>query len=220
VSDDLLDVHPFTVIAIDGPAGSGKSTVGRRLAAELGLEYLDTGAMYRGVTFAALRRGIDPGDGEVVARLARQVELVLSPEGITVDGVDASIEIRGPEVTRAVSQVAANADVRHEMVRRQREWTHHRNGGVLEGRDIGSVVFPDAALKIYLTASPEVRAQRRSQEVTDLDYQTVAADIARRDALDQGRETSPLAQANGAVVVDTSDKGVDEIVAEIKAMLA
>jgi cytidylate kinase len=219
VTDDLDTAHALTVIAIDGPAGSGKSTVGKRLAAELGLEYLDTGAMYRGVTFAALRRGIDPGDVEVVARLATQVELSTDEGAITVDGVDASIEIRGPEVTRAVSQVAANPAVRTEMVRRQREWALQRHGGVLEGRDIGSVVFPDAALKIYLTASPEVRAQRRSKEVTDLDYQTVAADIARRDALDQGRETSPLAQAEGAVVVDTSEKGIDEIVAELKALL-
>jgi cytidylate kinase len=219
VTDAPDNAHALTVIAIDGPAGSGKSTVGKRLAAELGLEYLDTGAMYRGVTFAALRRGIDPGDVDVVARLATQVELESHDGSITVDGVDASIEIRGPEVTRAVSQVAANPAVRTELVRRQRAWAHQRNGGVLEGRDIGSVVFPDAVLKIYLTASPEVRAQRRSKEVTDLDYQTVAADIARRDALDQGRETGPLAQADGAVVVDTSEKGIDEIVAELKALL-
>jgi cytidylate kinase len=219
VTDAPDNAHALTVIAIDGPAGSGKSTVGKRLAAELGLEYLDTGAMYRGVTFAALRRGIDPGDVDVVARLATQVELESHEGSITVDGVDASIEIRGPEVTRAVSQVAANPAVRTELVRRQRAWAHQRNGGVLEGRDIGSVVFPDAVLKIYLTASPEVRAQRRSKEVTDLDYQTVAADIARRDALDQGRETGPLAQADGAVVVDTSEKGIDEIVAELKALL-
>lgn len=209
--------HPFTVIAIDGPAGSGKSTVGRRLAAALDLEYLDTGAMYRGVTFAALRRGIDPADAEVVARLARQVELELGEGTLVVDGVDATIEIRGPEVTRAVSLVAANPEVRAELVRRQREWAQERNGGVLEGRDIGTVVFPDAALKVYLTASPEVRAARRSQEVTDLDYQTVAADLARRDALDQGRETSPLALADDALVVDTSELSVEQIVDDLVA---
>lgn len=207
------------VIAIDGPAGSGKSTVGRRLAAELGLEYLDTGAMYRGVTFAALRRGIDPADGEVVARLALQVELDLADGSIVVDGVDATIEIRGPEVTRAVSLVASNADVRAEMVRRQRQWAVDRRGGVLEGRDIGSVVFPDATLKVYLTASPEIRASRRSKEVTDLSYETVAADIARRDALDQGREHSPLAVADGAVTVDTSERSIDSIVGELKRLL-
>jgi cytidylate kinase len=215
VSDAASSERPLTVIAIDGPAGSGKSTVGRRLAAQLGLDYLDTGAMYRGVTFAALRRNIDPADADVVARLAEQVELELHEGTLTVDGVDATIEIRGPEVTRAVSLVAANPAVRKELVRRQREWAEARGGGVLEGRDIGSVVFPDAVLKVYLTASPEVRAERRSKEVTDLDYATVAADIARRDAADQGRDDSPLAQAEGALVVDTSHRDVDEIVADL-----
>ncbi len=205
----------LTVVAIDGPAGSGKSTVGRALARRLGLEYLDTGAMYRGVTFAALRRGIDPADAEVVARLAQQVELVLEDGSLTVDGVDATIEIRGPEVTRAVSMVAANPEVRRELVRRQREWAEARGGGVLEGRDIGSVVFPDAVLKVYLTASPEVRAERRSKEVTDLSYETVAADLARRDAFDQGRADSPLELAEGAILVDTTDRPVDEIVADL-----
>lgn len=221
MSDALADEpsRSLTVIAIDGPAGSGKSTVGRRLATDLGLEYLDTGAMYRGVTFAALRRGIDPADADVVARLAKQVELDVRDGVVTVDGVDASIEIRGPEVTRAVSIVAANAEVRAELVRRQRAWAAERGGGVLEGRDIGSVVFPDAVVKVYLTASPETRAARRSKEVTDLSYETVAADLARRDALDQGRETSPLELADGAVVVDTTDRSIEEIVAEIVAMV-
>ncbi|WP_421120083.1 (d)CMP kinase [Aquihabitans daechungensis] len=219
MSDASPSDRPFTVIAIDGPAGSGKSTVGKRLAAQLGLEYLDTGAMYRGVTFAALRRGIDPADADVVARLAEQVELELQDGTLIVDGVDATIEIRGPEVTRAVSLVAANPAVRKELVRRQREWAEAHGGGVLEGRDIGSVVFPDAALKVYLTASPEVRAERRSKEVTDLDYATVAADIARRDAADQGRDDSPLAQAEGALVVDTSDRDIDEIVASLVSRL-
>jgi cytidylate kinase len=207
------------VIAIDGPAGSGKSTVARRLADRLGLEYLDTGAMYRAVTFAALRRGVDPEDVEPVARIAQEVRLKVSADSVVVDDVDATIEIRGPEVTRAVSIVAANPDVRRELVSRQREWARQRNGGVLEGRDIGSVVFPDAELKVYLTASPEVRADRRSQEVTDLDYQTVAADLARRDALDQGREADPLHEADDAVVVDTSELTVDEIVERLAAML-
>lgn len=208
------------VVAIDGPAGSGKSTVGRRLARELGLQYLDTGAMYRGVTFAALRRGIDPQDAEIVGRLATQVELSIEDGVVVVDGVDATIEIRGPEVTRAVSLVAANPEVRTELVRRQREWTAVHGGGVLEGRDIGTVVFPDAELKVYLTASAETRAARRSQEVTDLDFATVASDLARRDALDQGRDHSPLEQASDAVVVDTTDRSVDQIVADLLGRLA
>ena len=200
------------VIAIDGPAGSGKSTVARSLAERLGLRYLDTGAMYRAVTFAALRRNIDPAEAEPVAALARRVDLEVTLEHVRVDGVDATIEIRGPEVTRAVSTVAANADVRSELVARQRDWAAKHGGGVIEGRDIGSVVFPDAELKVYLDARPEVRAARRSKEVTDLDYETVAADLARRDALDQGRESSPLTRAGDAIEVDTSDLDVDQIV--------
>jgi cytidylate kinase len=203
------------VIAIDGPAGSGKSTVARRLAEHLGLDYLDTGAMYRAVTFAALRRGIDPADGEPVGHLARTVDLEVSTAEVRVDGVDATIEIRGPEVSRAVSLVAANPEVRAEMVRRQREWASERGGGVLEGRDIGTVVFPDAVLKVYLNARPEVRAERRAAEVSDLDYETVAADMARRDALDQGREDSPLMLADDAFELDTSDLTVEEIVADL-----
>jgi CMP/dCMP kinase len=207
------------VIAIDGPAGSGKSTVARLLAERLGLEYLDTGAMYRGVAFAALRRGVDPADADVVARIAQDLDLQVTPDGTRVDGVDASIEIRGPEVTRAVSIVAANPEVRTEMVSRQREWARQRGGGVLEGRDIGTVVFPDAELKVYLTAAPEVRAERRSREVTDLDYHTVAADLARRDALDQGRDVDPLRDADDAVVVDTTDRTIDDVLDELLRLL-
>jgi cytidylate kinase len=205
------------IIAIDGPAGSGKSTVARALAARLGLEYLDTGAMYRSVTFAALRRGVDPGEVEAVGRLAQDVTIDVTGTGVVVDGVDASTEIRGPEVSRAVSVVAANPAVRSEMVRRQREWVALRGGGVLEGRDIGTVVFPDAGLKVYLTADPEVRAQRRAKEVTDLDYETVAADLARRDAYDQGRDVSPLTEAPDAFILDTTGLGVDEIIESIAA---
>ncbi len=208
------------VIAIDGPAGSGKSTVARRLAERLGLPYLDTGAMYRAVTFAALRRGLDPADADDVAHMTASLSLDVTLDAVTVDGVDATIEIRGPEVTRAVSIVAANPAVRDEMRRRQREWATVWGGGVIEGRDIGSVVFPEAELKVYLTASPEVRAERRSREVTDLAYEQVAADIAKRDALDQGREDSPLTQVDGAVVVDTSDLDVDEIVEQLHRRLA
>lgn len=209
---DTTKARP-TVVAIDGPAGSGKSTVARAVAERVGLPYLDTGAMYRSVAFAALRGGVDPDDGEVVGNLAESVDIDVSPEGtVVVDGVDATIEIRGPEVTRAVSLVSANPRVRAEMRRRQREWAEVRGGGVMEGRDIGTVVFPDAALKVYLDAAPEVRAARRSKEVSDLDYETVAADLARRDALDQGREHDPLREADGAFVIDTSDLSVDDIV--------
>ena len=133
----------------------------RLLADRLGLEYLDTGAMYRAVTFAAIRRGIDPADPQPVAHLAKVVEMEVTDSSVRVDGVDATIEIRGPEVSRAVSVVAANPGVREELVRRQREWAYKRDGGVMEGRDIGTVVFPNADVKVYLDASPEERARRR-----------------------------------------------------------
>jgi len=201
------------VIAIDGPAGSGKSTVAKAVALRLGLEYLDTGAMYRSVAFASLRGGVDPEDAEVVGNLSRNIDLDIDPSGkVTVDGVDATIEIRGPEVTRAVSIVAANPGVRSEMRARQRQWVAKRGGGVMEGRDIGTVVFPEARLKVYLDASPEVRAARRSKEVSDLSYETVATDLARRDALDQNRAHDPLRTAEDAVVIDTSNLTVDQIV--------
>ncbi|MSW29455.1 MAG: (d)CMP kinase [Actinobacteria bacterium] len=209
------------VIAIDGPAGSGKSTVAKAVASRLGLDYLDTGAMYRSVAFAALRGGVDPEDAEVVSNLARNIDLQIDTNGtVIVDDVDATIEIRGPEVTRAVSIVAANPDVRKEMRARQRQWVAKRGGGVMEGRDIGTVVFPEARLKVYLDASPEVRAARRSKEVSDLSYETVATDLARRDALDQNRTHDPLRTASDAVTIDTSDLTVDQIVDAIMGHLA
>jgi cytidylate kinase len=210
---------PVRVIAIDGPAGSGKSTIARHLAGALDMAYLDTGAMYRGVAFAALRRGLDPGEDAGVARLVRDLELVVGPDGVTVDGVDATIEIRGPEVTKAVSAVAANPAVRTELVRRQREWVTAHGAAVVEGRDIGTVVFPDAVLKAYLTARLEVRAGRRHREVTDLAYEAVEADMARRDTVDTERDVDPLQQAGDAVVIDTSDRSVEEIVADLVARL-
>ncbi len=207
------------VIAIDGPAGSGKSTVAKALATRLGLAYLDTGAMYRAVTFAALRRGIDPDDATLVGRLAVGVEIDVS-DTVTVDGVDATIEIRGPEVSRAVSIVAANPAVRAELNRRQREWAAAHGGGVIEGRDIGSVVFPEAEVKVYLTASDTERAGRRSKEVLDMDYDAVAADIARRDLADSNRSAAPLTVPRGAVTLDTTSMSIEQVVDEVLALLA
>ena len=144
------------IIAIDGPAGAGKSTIARALAGRLGLSYLDTGAQYRAVTFAALQRGLDLRETDRVAQFAREVTLDVGTAGVMVDGHDATIAIRTPEITAAVSAVASNSGVREELRRRQREWADEHGGGVIEGRDIGSVVFPDADLKLYLTASPDV----------------------------------------------------------------
>jgi cytidylate kinase len=207
------------VIAIDGPAGSGKSTVAKAVAERLELPYLDTGAMYRAVAFAVLRAGGDPADEELAANTARSMELEVGLDRVMVNGTDATVEIRGPEVTRSVSLVAANPAVRVELVSRQREWAERRGGGVLEGRDIGTVVFPDAELKVYLTADPDERARRRAKEVTDLDYETVAADLARRDTLDSTREIDPLSEAPDAVLVDTTGLGIDEVVTEIARLL-
>jgi CMP/dCMP kinase len=206
------------VVAIDGPAGAGKSTVGRAVAARLGLEYLDTGAMYRAVTFAALRRGIDPADDDDVAALAGTIEMTIDGSSVTVDGVDATVEIRGREVTAAVSAVAANARVRSELVRRQRSWVDARGGGVVEGRDIGSVVFPEATLKLFVTASPRVRAERRVAEIGG-DVAEVEASIIERDRRDSTRAESPLVESSGSVVVDTTGLSIDEVVERILELM-
>jgi cytidylate kinase len=207
------------VVAIDGPSGSGKSTVARTLAERLGLDYLDTGAMYRAIAFAAVQRGLDPLDGTLMDKLAADIDLVTAGPDVVVDGYDASIEIRGPEVTKAVSAVAAHPGVRRQMVSRQREWIRSHGGGVVEGRDIGTEVWPDAELKVYLTADLEVRAARRKAEMAAEDRQEVADDLARRDALDSTRATSPLRRADGAIEIDTTYLTVEEIVDALLARL-
>lgn len=206
------------VIAIDGPAGAGKSTVGRAVAGELGLEYLDTGAMYRAVTYAVLRRGIEPGAVDDVGDVARAIELTVGDDGVFVDGLDATTEIRGREVTGAVSAVAANSQVRAALVNRQRRWVDDHGGGVIEGRDIGSVVFPDADLKLYVTASPRVRAERRVAEIGG-DVDEVEASIIERDRKDSSRADSPLTEADDATTVDTTGMSIDEVVSHILSLL-
>ena len=208
------------VVAIDGPAGAGKSTVGRALARRLGLSYLDTGAMFRAVAVAALRAGVDPAAGAPVAALAAAMDLDVGEVTVLLDGADVTAAIRTPEVNVAVSAVAANVAVRAELRRRQVAWATERGGGVIEGRDIGTVVFPDAMLKLYLTASPAVRATRRHREQSGQELAEVAAAIARRDHADLSRSHAPLAEADDAVVVDTGDRSVDEIVDELAAMVA
>jgi len=195
------------VIAIDGPAGSGKSSVARALAAALGWSFLDTGAMYRAVTVEALHTGVDVHDGAAMGELARSVQLTTLPR-ICVNGRDVEDEIRTDTVNEAVSIVAANALVRRQMVRRQREFADAQPlGTVVEGRDITTVVFPNATLKVFLTASLEERARRRGEEG--------AASVARRDVADSTRVASPLRQAHDALVLDTTGRQVDEAVEEI-----
>ena len=201
---------PAVVIAIDGPAGSGKSTLSRALAARLGVGRLDTGAMYRSVAWAALARGVDPADADAVTVVARSLDLAIG-DRVVADGTDVTEAIRGPEVSAAVSAVAANPAVRAVMVARQRAWVADHGGGVVEGRDIGSVVLPDADLKLFLDASPEVRAARRSEEG--------AAAVARRDRLDSTRAASPLEVPDGARVIDTGAHSVEEIVDEVMTWL-
>ena len=206
------------VIAIDGPAGAGKSTIARALAARLKLNYLDTGAMYRAVTCAALQRNISLEDRDLVAELARELTVDVRDDGVFVDGEDVTTAIRTPEITAAVSAVAANSGVRAEMRARQKAWAVERGGGVIEGRDIGSVVFPDAELKLYLTASPRTRAQRRVAEAGG-DVDEIEQAIAARDHHDSNRADSPLTTADGSVVVDTTGLGIQEVLAKIEALI-
>lgn len=210
------------IIAIDGPAGAGKSTVGRAVAARLGVGYLDTGAMYRAVTFAVLRRAIDPQDvdavGDVSATMGLDIRDVDGATVVIVDGDDATADIRNREVTAAVSAVAANGAVRSEMVEHQRRWVAERGGGVVEGRDIGSVVFPGADLKLFVTASARVRARRRVEEIGG-DVDEVEASIIERDRKDSSRADSPLVEASGATVVDTTGMSIDAVVDHVLAML-
>jgi len=209
------------VVAIDGPAGTGKSSVSKGLARALGARYLDTGAMYRMVTLAVLRAGIDPADDQAVGRIASTVQLSVSydPDSTKcyLAGEDVSSEIRGDEVTRAVSAVSSIPAVRARLVRLQRSMAEGPGSVVVEGRDIGSVVLPDAPVKIFLTASAETRARRRNDQNVETgladDYEGVLADVRRRDHLDSTRPVSPLRAAPDALVVDTSDMTEAQVIA-------
>lgn len=206
------------VIAIDGPAGAGKSTIARALASSLGLRHLDTGAMYRAVTVAAARRGVAVDDDEAVAELARRIDLLVEDGRVVVDGIDVTDDVRSAATTAAVSVVAANSAVRSELRDRQRDWAASNGGGVIEGRDIGSVVFPDATLKLFLTASPRIRAERRVREAGG-DVDEIERAIADRDHLDSTRADSPLREAVGAIVLDTSGLDVDTVLGRIRDLL-
>ncbi|TDD81872.1 (d)CMP kinase [Saccharopolyspora karakumensis] len=219
------------VVALDGPSGTGKSTVSKKLAAALGATYLDTGAMYRAVTLAVLRAGIDPTEAAAVTRVARAAELGMGTDplapAVRLDGADAEPEIRGPEVTAAVSAVSAVPEVRRLLVAMQRELIASAiddpGGIVVEGRDIGTVVVPDAGLKVYLTASSDARAARRTaQDASDgreSDLRSTHADVQRRDALDSGRAVAPLRQAEDAVEVDTTDLDIAGVLEQLTKLV-
>jgi CMP/dCMP kinase len=210
-------------VAVDGPAGTGKSSVSRGLARSLGARYLDTGAMYRIVTLAVLRAGLDLDDAAAVGALASGVDLEVGFDPDVdlyfLEGEDVSAEIRGDAVTKAVSAVSAVPEVRTRLVDRQRELADGSMAVVVEGRDIGTVVLPDAPVKIFLTASAEERARRRNDQnvASGLggDYDAVLADVRRRDHLDSTRAVSPLRAAEDAVVVDSSDMSESEVVAHL-----
>ena len=204
------------VIAIDGPAGAGKSTVARAVAGELGFTYLDSGAMYRCVALAVRRGGVDPDDGEAVGTLAEGLEIDFEGQRVLLGGEDVSEEIRTPEVTAAASRVSVHPRVRAAMVERQRRLIA-AGRYVAEGRDIGTVVSPDAPLKVFLTASDEERARRRAAETGEPVEQVLEAQ-RRRDARDSEREHGALRAAEDAVELDTTGFSLDEVVARVVAL--
>lgn len=211
------------ILAVDGPSGTGKSTTCRALAKRLNARYVDTGAMYRVATLAVLRAGVDPADTGAVIEATRELPLGISDDPdstqVLLAGEDVSAEIRGPEVTRSVSAVSAIPEVRVNLVNLQRELTSKAHRAIVEGRDIGTAVLVDAPVKAYLTASAQVRAQRRHDQ--DLaagrnsDFDTVLADVLRRDELDSSRKASPLRPAEDAVIIDTSDMGIEEVLDQL-----
>ena len=204
-------------VAIDGPSGAGKSSLARRCAAELGLLYVDTGAIYRTVGLAALRRGVDPKKEEAVAAILPELEIGMGYEEgeqrMYLNGEDVSREIRMPEISMYASDVSAHAAVRSFLLEMQRKLARE-NCVIMDGRDIGTVVLPEAKLKIYLTASPEARAERRMKELQakglEQPFEEVLRDIIQRDEQDMNREVAPLRRAEDAVLVDTTDIGFDE----------
>jgi len=216
------------IIAIDGPSGAGKSTLGKMLARQLGLLYLDTGAMYRAVALSAVRKGIEIGDASTVANAAKKAEIELKGEAdslrVFLDGNDVSDEIRTLEIAQAASIVSTISDVRRTMVELQRKLGKQSpKGCVLEGRDIGSVVFPNADIKFFLTAKPEARARRRFEEDKAKGrvstYEQTLAEINERDERDVARIDSPLTIAEDAVVIDTSELDLSEVFEQMLAKI-
>lgn len=207
------------IVTMDGPSGTGKSSVSKRVAKLSGLPHLDTGAFYRAATLEAIRSDVDMQDELNVVSIVQKVHLDQSGGLMTIDGENVSDQIRSEAVTSAVSQISAYPGVRSILVDLQRRWVDRHDGrAVVEGRDIGSVVFPNANLKIYLDARPEVRAERRAKQSGE-DASQVLMGIARRDHHDSTRETSPLTVPEGAIRVDTSDLSLDQVVSHIVELI-
>ncbi len=210
------------VVAIDGPSGSGKSSTSRGVATRLGLRYLDTGAMFRGITWWMLREGVDVHDAAAVAARAEEPEILSGTDpsgpGILVAGVDVSLAIRSDDVTSAVSPVSAVPEVRARLLDLQRE-VIGGGGIVVEGRDIGSVVAPYAQIKVYLTADPSARARRRAAEEGGSDVESTRASLLSRDKIDSGRATAPLVMADGATHIDTTPYSLDEVIDQVVALV-
>ncbi len=212
-------------VALDGPSGTGKSSVARSVASRLGAAYLDTGAMYRAATVAVLDAGIDPEDGAAVTRVVAgariEVGTAAGTERVEVDGTDVAERIRSAQVTRSVSAVSAVPEVRRRLVEQQRSLVGAAGAVVVEGRDIGTVVLPDASVKVYLTAAPEARAQRRALQLgidDPAEVAALAADLRRRDDYDSSRADSPLRPAADAVVLDSTDLDRDAVVDRVVAL--
>ncbi|KAA3637079.1 MAG: (d)CMP kinase [Armatimonadetes bacterium] len=209
------------VIAVDGPSGVGKSTVSRLVAKNLGLAFLDTGATYRAATLAILEAGVDPSDGSEVLSELSSHSIDYDERGVLLDGRSVAFDVRSDAVTGAVSAVSAHPSVRAEVVDMQRRWVEYHDGrAVVEGRDIGTIVFPDAQVKIYLTASPMVRATRRASdsEAGGKSVDEIADALAQRDHADSTREASPLRPADDAVIIDTGAMTIEEVVARITSL--
>ncbi len=225
---DGLSARPVTIIAIDGPAGSGKSTVAKELAARFGFLYVDTGAMYRALTLGAINSQIDLNDQRALTKLAQAVNIQLKMQNNTLkvelDGKDVSKEIRKQSVTEKVRYLARVPAVRKEMVKLQRRLTRGVKGAVLEGRDIGTVVFPHAKYKFYLDAQVNERIKRRHQELAQMSQraclQDVASDIKQRDASDMTRSVAPLVKAKDAIYIDTTKLKIKDVIEQISRRCA
>ena len=214
------------IIAIDGPAGSGKSTIAKLLAKELGYTYIDTGAMYRAVALKIKRLGIDPDNKEAVVNVLKETDIRLKTNEeikVFLDGEDVSSEIRTEEIGKIASKIARYPEVRKILVEMQRKIGEEAKNAVIEGRDTGTVIFPDADIKIFMTAKPEVRAERRYKELKekgfDVSYEEILKEIVERDKLDTTREDSPLKPAKDAIIIDTSDKTLKDVFKEILSIV-